>query len=210
MKRLILLCLVLFLVSPVIAEEQPPEPPSIEMNFPDEPSLKSFIENYKKDVLAEFQGEYDKAVQEDGIFNPWSLDVDGLITYRGKFWCMRIGGYDYRGGAHGMPFLDSFYFDAETKKQLVDDDLFLPGLYEKLCELCRADLIKQGFEADDDWMMRGTEPTASNYRVIVADKGGLIVLFNPYQVAPYAAGVPEVTIPWGTAWTLFKPSWRPE
>lgn len=41
----------------------------------------------------------------------------------------------------------------------------------------------------------GTEPTHTNFQEIGITKAGLIVLFEPYQVAPYARGIPEVRIP---------------
>jgi hypothetical protein len=44
-------------------------------------------------------------------------------------------------------------------------------------------------------MLPGTAPTHENFQEIGITKAGLTVLFNPYQVAPYARGVPEVRIP---------------
>jgi hypothetical protein len=44
-------------------------------------------------------------------------------------------------------------------------------------------------------MLLGTTPTHQNFQEIGITKIGLTVLFNPYQVAPYARGVPEVKIP---------------
>jgi hypothetical protein len=44
-------------------------------------------------------------------------------------------------------------------------------------------------------MLPGTAPTHENFQEIGITKAGLTVLFNPYQVAPYARGVPEVKIP---------------
>ena len=39
----------------------------------------------------------------------------------------------------------------------------------------------------------------------VFDKKGLTVTFNPYEVAPYAAGAPEVTIPWSALTSGLNP-----
>lgn len=44
-------------------------------------------------------------------------------------------------------------------------------------------------------ILLGTEPTHQNFQEVGITKTGLTVLFNPYQVAPYARGVPEVKIP---------------
>lgn len=44
-------------------------------------------------------------------------------------------------------------------------------------------------------MIPGTAPTHENFREVGITKTGLVVLFDPYQVAPYARGVLEVKIP---------------
>lgn len=45
------------------------------------------------------------------------------------------------------------------------------------------------------WLASGTEPTADNYATWAITPGGLEITFGQYQVAPYAAGMPVVTIP---------------
>ncbi len=44
-------------------------------------------------------------------------------------------------------------------------------------------------------MIPGTAPTHENFQEVGITKTGIVVLFNPYQVAPYARGVLEVKIP---------------
>lgn len=45
------------------------------------------------------------------------------------------------------------------------------------------------------WLATGTEPTADNYAAWAITPGGLEITFGQYQVAPYATGMPVVTIP---------------
>lgn len=44
-------------------------------------------------------------------------------------------------------------------------------------------------------VLPGTEPTHENFQEIGITKEGLVVVFSPYQVAPYAQGTPKVIIP---------------
>lgn len=44
-------------------------------------------------------------------------------------------------------------------------------------------------------MIPGTTPSHENFKEVGITKTGLVVLFDPYQVAPYARGVLEVKIP---------------
>ncbi len=43
---------------------------------------------------------------------------------------------------------------------------------------------------------------------MAAHKDGLGVVFPSYQVAPYAAGTPSVTIPWSQAESLIAEKYR--
>lgn len=45
-----------------------------------------------------------------------------------------------------------------------------------------------------DFVIPGTEPTHENFQEVGITKTGLLVVFNPYQVAPYARGTVEVPI----------------
>ena len=185
----------------------PVEPPSVEFEFPQEPALKAFISNYKEKVRSEFLQDYAEEEKEGEIFNPWSLDLNGRVSYRGKFWCLAISGYDYRGGAHGLPILEAVYFDAQSKKELAQSELLKANGLQQLSRWCREDLISQGFEANDEWMLKGTEPVEENFQVIIPNKEGVEIVFSSYQVAPYAAGTPSVMLSWEQARKLFKPEY---
>lgn len=74
------------------------------------------------------------------------------------------------------------------------------------------DLKKQwgddGF-SDEDWVKRGAGPSAPNYEDFAwTAKGGLIVMFSPYQVAAYAAGPQTVEVPERTLKAWLRPDPR--
>jgi Protein of unknown function (DUF3298) len=208
MRRILILGLLLFLSHGAMAQDKKIAPPDIVMEFPSVEGLQPFIESYKAEIRKEVMDDYNKAMAEDGIYNPWSLELNAHMTYQGPFWAMLVRGYDYRGGAHGMPFLEALYFDAESKKPMSQADLLKPESYEALSKLCRADLIKQDFAPDDEWMLKGTEPKAENFQVLVPSDEGLAIIFNSYQVAPYSAGNPTVMLPWSEVNEFFKPDFQ--
>lgn len=210
MKRtLFLLFICLIAGGGVQAEERDLTAPDFKFEFPKEAQLQSFFQKYEKDLRDEMNAEFNKAKSEGDIYNPWSLDANGRVTYKGKFWSVMISGYDYRGGAHGVPLLDVVYFDPETFETIPQSDLLADGAYDKLSRLSREGLVKQGFAADDEWMLEGTKPTPDNFPLVVPDKEGVEVIFNSYQVAPYAAGTPSVKLGWDVAGQLFKQAYRP-
>ena len=56
-------------------------------------------------------------------------------------------------------------------------------------------LVADGLPEEAVWLS-GAEPGSDNYTAWFAGADGLHILFQQYQVAPYAYGIPEVTIPW--------------
>jgi hypothetical protein len=112
---------------------------------------------------------------------------------------MHVEEYEFTGGAHGGTSITPFMFD-ESGKQLVLKDLFIPDstYLETIADLARprlkARLEENGMYADD-MFTPGTEPTEENYAVFSLSDAGITFTFGQYQVAPYAAGMQEVTIP---------------
>jgi hypothetical protein len=49
--------------------------------------------------------------------------------------------------------------------------------------------------ADPSWIEEGAGPNGDNFARWALVEEGLILFFDPYQVAPYAAGPQVVTIP---------------
>lgn len=124
----------------------------------------------------------------------WS-DPDRLIL----LW----SGYDYRGGAHGIPIQEVMILDREHPDSLQTS----PSLFKdptqalkKLSSYCRAKLTSLIEDSDADWIKQGTEPKWENFSLVYPSyldgQARFQVIFSPYQVAPYAAGSPTLTIPW--------------
>lgn len=104
------------------------------------------------------------------------------------------------GAAHPNNYSIVFNYDVRRQAEVGLADLFQPGSeYLKIISgYAMADLDKQFGEvalSDADWIKTGAAPTPENYRNFVIRGGQLIILFDPYQVAAYAAGGREVIIP---------------
>jgi hypothetical protein len=107
------------------------------------------------------------------------------------------------GGAHGNRKLVSFNWDPQQKKELALADLLprtdFPDL-DSLAVKVRAELEKslnpEGDAALSEMIAEGTTPTAEHFSVfLIEPQGGLLTFFfQPYQVAPWSAGTPTVTV----------------
>lgn len=105
------------------------------------------------------------------------------------------------GAAHPNNHVRILNYDFAKHLLLSPTDLFasstqaLPFLSTYTRNALRTLFTDMSEEELNLQMLPGTEPTHENFQEIGITKAGLTVLFNPYQVAAYARGVPEVRIP---------------
>lgn len=105
---------------------------------------------------------------------------------------------DYTGGAHGNTYFASVTVDTIANEPLsLADNIFVPGadVLAFLQPLVVEQLmITQGEYADLDWINSGTDGL-DDYLAWAINAGTLELFFPPYQVAAYAMGSFQVSIP---------------
>ena len=112
----------------------------------------------------------------------------------------------YTGGAHGMLVRKTFSFNKEGQL-LTISSLFKNGLdgLPTFATLAQKELLKRE-GAQVDWIKDGAGAKEENYQSFVVTDGGVTILFDPYQVAPWSDGTIDITIPF----TSFKSVVNPE
>lgn len=118
-------------------------------------------------------------------------------------------------GAHPNTYYRTFVFDAKTGEGLHLDDLFSPtaDYLGVLSVLSREKLAVQmekagGVAPDADMLDAGTTPDADNFQNFYLEGADLVLIFPPYQVAPYVYGTQEVRIPRAELGNAFKVEFR--
>lgn len=114
-------------------------------------------------------------------------------------------------GAHGNTFFRTFTFTTKTGKELSLADIFLPGTnyVGTLSAISRAKLPGIiGEYADNASIKAGTTPEEANFANFYFEKKDFVLLFDPYQVAPYAAGPQTLRIPLTQLSSILKPTYR--
>ncbi len=115
-------------------------------------------------------------------------------------------------GAHGNLFFHTFTFNTATGAPVALADLFLPGsdYLGTLSTLARAKLPAViGPDATDARMLNaGTVPEDKSFSAFFIDNGTLGILFDPYAVAPYAAGPQTLQLPLSELSSILKPEYR--
>jgi hypothetical protein len=167
------------------------------------------------EVVGSFRGQIDEftsapATEEEGWQGPdWSLSIDYEIPHQtSRYLAIPLTGYEYTGGAHGMPLILPTVIDLSTGRPIPPEGLFKPGSdwLEQLSQRCRSELQGSDLLGDDgDWLREGTAPKLENFSLLFPGPDGLTVTFAPYSVAPYAAGIQEVLIPYKDLAGLLSP-----
>jgi len=116
------------------------------------------------------------------------------------------------GAAHPNSSTTVLNYDVRNGKKLALADLFNPkATYLKaISDYCIKELKDRSKKdkdsmVDDGMMKSGASPRADNYKAWTITRKGLWIVFDPYQVAAYAAGPQYVLVPYTALKDLIKP-----
>ena len=118
--------------------------------------------------------------------------------------------YTFTGGAHGASGMAGTLVDLRTGRRAMPADVFLPDApwQSTLSEMARADLKQQFVERpgfDDALQPAKFDKLMTDAERYLFKKDALVLLFNQYEVGPYAAGLYTVTIPYARLAGLIRP-----
>ena len=111
----------------------------------------------------------------------------------------------YSGAAHPNSYTLVFNYDIKNGKQLALSDLFISG--SNYLEITSAYCIRRLKEklGDGDWIEEGASAKPDNYKSWNVTPRGLLITFDPYQVASYADGPQEATVPYSELKAVIAP-----
>jgi hypothetical protein len=105
-------------------------------------------------------------------------------------------GYDYPfGAAHGMPVMSHVHIDTRTGEFYELEDLFLDGSDYTgiLSEIVRDQLADMSDQDQDFYWLDSYDGISRDHQFYITDEG-LNLYFQPYEIAPYAAGFPTFMV----------------
>lgn len=167
---------------------------------------KSLAE-FKKDMLTQTAEDL-KFARERGVSNYIEIGFDSTYATNDLV-SIQFSESTFSGGAHPNSSTYTINYDLKNGRALTLADLFQPksNYLKALSNYCIADLKKQVEEmSDDEWLTRGAGADAENFRSWNITKKGLMINFDPYQVAAYAAGPQTVIIPYAKLQEIAKTS----
>ena len=124
-----------------------------------------------------------------------------------SLWSYAVDVYEYTGGAHGNRYLLIQNYDLQTGDAVSEQDLFIDDYYEQLKTLLLEALIAQTDKAETKKDLRRLGYSVAdvvpneNFYVTPA---GITYVYNPYEIAPYAMGCIQISIPWDSVRHLLR------
>ncbi|MCB0707408.1 MAG: DUF3298 and DUF4163 domain-containing protein [Saprospiraceae bacterium] len=144
--------------------------------------------------------EYEEmmADEEPEFITPWSVDVESEVLYHSDLlYSIELNNYNYTGGAH-----PNYYTTLRTFSLKDGTVVKLEKLIQKPAVFLQ--LVEQAFRAEQE-IPEGQDLAESGFffeeafslpanMAFVGD--GVLFIYNPYEVAPYALGITEFVIPY--------------
>lgn len=162
------------------------------LNFSEEDSetiqLDEAIKHFETEFKA-FKSDYEESAMV------WEAVFDGEVIYQSpEVICIAINGYTNTGGAHGNMNITLYNFDIKDGAVLKHDDIILK--MEEFMEIAKQYFTKeieaQGEDMAEDYFFEEGFHLPAN---IGFNDEGILLLYNVYEIASYAQGLTEFTIP---------------
>ncbi len=131
-----------------------------------------------------------------------------IVSPPGDVLSLNFGFYTYSdGAAHPYSYTLTYTYDLQRGEPIRLEQLFLPGTDSLglIASYCQEELTRRDI-AFDTLFVTGADPTPENYRNWNITPDGLLISFDPYQVAAYAAGPQEVLIPYAELNSIIDPA----
>lgn len=166
------------------------------------PILNTAIDSLASSYISDFK----KEIQEYGILTHQVYSMQ--ITYDSYFYQDYISYVFWifmdTAGAHPNTFIKTITFNKKTNEivtidSLVDKYSNILNVFSKISldELKKSEkFIENGYNDILGLLESGTSPTLENFKNFAFSEDGMILFFEPYQVAPYFYGSFQVKIPY--------------
>lgn len=158
-----------------------------------EPVVRDLLNGQLK---ALFVGNQPVSPQEDGMYTASTI-VHFSLGQQQDLLTVEKEGYHYPiGAAHGMPSRQYYHFNFKTGQRYYLADLFQPDSDYRDAITQRINSMISAASKQKLYYGEQLDSIRSDQEFSVSE-AGLKVIFQPYEIAPYAAGFPEFVIPWG-------------
>ncbi len=146
--------------------------------------------------------EYEYSIVNNYPVHQFEAYVDFTVTYNQNCTLsLYFDQYEYAGGAHGLTYRYSDTWDLTHSRRLELSDFFPASSNEKdyilqtINEQIEKQLANENAMYFEDYKKLTLENIKANSFYLTRE--GLVIYYQQYDIAPYAAGLPSFTIPYG-------------
>lgn len=166
-------------------------------------AVKQYLDEYKERYTSLSNMYYEDKASLDGKPPMWYwyyMNTANKILFQNDLLLSYAVEYsDYEGGAHGSYRITYTNIDLNELVTISEEDLFVPNYYKELTNKIIESLMKKyEVQKPDSLLMKGfftIEDIVPNNNFWLSDEG-INYSFNQYEIAPYAMGVIDVTVPY--------------
>ncbi|WP_052447380.1 DUF3298 and DUF4163 domain-containing protein [Clostridium polynesiense] len=142
---------------------------------------KSALENYENLIKAGVEVRPYEVLTKYKSYNLKDI-ISLAVTY-----------YQYSGGAHGIYSITPYNYDAESGERLNLKDIFKGNYNYK--EILNDYIQKEISKNPDNYFKDAFKGIRDNQEFYIT-KDGIVIFFQVYEIAPFAAGNPEFVVPY--------------
>lgn len=171
---------------------------SVNVSIPTVKSDDSIVNGVFESINSNIENFVNSAVKEANAtqFGPkYEVSSNFQLPYNnGKLLSIVSTNYLNAGGAHGMSTLVPYNYDITTGKKLALSDMFADGFdYKSMINTTiKADIAKD----KDTYFDQGADfKGITDNQGFYISKEGIVIFFQLYEIAPYAAGFRYFEIP---------------
>lgn len=163
--------------------------------------IKAAVKKFRTSFDA-FVGEQKKLFPKEQMHLSYDFEADAKVSGQNeKVVCITIGEYYYTGGAHPNTNIATFVFDKQSGKciplsALVKDKNAFQQIIEESFRAERKIDSKLSLESEGFYMDENTKKLRLPVTYSLSEDGkGIVFSYASYEVASYAAGPTDFTIP---------------
>lgn len=150
------------------------------------------------EIVEEIFSYFNQEIEDNNLItNSWAIELEGKQESKTEnTLTILISSYSYLGGAHPNSYQTYLNFNQETGELIQLEDIILDQ--EAVLSIAEQQFrTTYDLSPDDPLTKAGLFKNEFVFpqNFAITNKG-LIFLYNPYEIGPYAAGYYEFTIPW--------------
>jgi hypothetical protein len=175
----------------------------------------SAVERYRNAYLTEYKSledDYKKDIAEDSTDGLWynyyesknneiTFNKTNIISYSVVMDC-------YTGGAHGSKGCANHVIDLKSGNRIKEEDIFADNFQNELSKII-IDALVQKFELESVAQLEEAKEIFNVNEILpnnnfLVDNSGITYTYNEYEIAPYAVGIIDVSLPFHKIKHLLK------